>query len=271
MQKISSYIYSNRIQVVTDSGFYPVEWKQVYQRNVKIYQGVDNVIEFDIKNAQQRRMDVSTLIMKMVIMDDDSQEICTVDVTPIPLTTGLASCTIPANYIDNIAPQSLKYSLYVVNTDNTKTPIYGDVQYGMPGKIDLIGGAMPTKLPNLVIDTFMGYIDDHDPLNIVRTFTSEAAFVNPPNDNVSGESFEVDFMTENLDADVTVQFSDSAVISAETTWYDIETFTIDSNTSLVTKTYNEIIDFSNNVVWMRVKYVLNPLNIGSFKKIIIKR
>jgi len=53
MQKISSYLYSNRIQLMADvivlDSAYPVEWKIVYQRPIKIYKGVDNVIELDVK------------------------------------------------------------------------------------------------------------------------------------------------------------------------------------------------------------------------------
>jgi hypothetical protein len=42
----------------------------VYQRTLKIYKGINNVIEFDIKNADQKRIDLSTLTaMKLNVMD----------------------------------------------------------------------------------------------------------------------------------------------------------------------------------------------------------
>jgi hypothetical protein len=167
MQKISSYIYPNRIEMVSDTGYFPTEFRLVYQRLVKIYQGLDNIIEFDIKNSQQRRIDVSTLTIKMVVMDENLQEVCTVDVLPIPQTTGLASCTLPAIIIDKIVPQLLTYSLYNVSND-VKTPIYGDAQFGLKGKLHLIGGALPVKLPEIVITQFGLTYDDHDPNQVIK-------------------------------------------------------------------------------------------------------
>jgi hypothetical protein len=108
-------------------------------------------------------------------------------------------------------------------------------------------------------------------IKLSNNYYSESAYINPLNDNLVGEKFDVEFWPENLDADITVQFSDSAVISHATTWYNIDNFTITPSTSLLTKTYQEIVDFSNNVVWMRIKYVPTNTNIGNFKKVIVKK
>ena len=74
MQKISSYLYSNRIVINLDLASSPVEWRIVYQRNVKLYKGYDNIIELDIKNAEQRRFNVSALTLKCLTSDNGSQQ-----------------------------------------------------------------------------------------------------------------------------------------------------------------------------------------------------
>jgi len=61
MQKVQSYLYPNRVILLADVAGFTVENKVVYARNVKIYRGVDNVIEFDIQNADQKRIDLTTL------------------------------------------------------------------------------------------------------------------------------------------------------------------------------------------------------------------
>ena len=61
MQKISSYLYPNRVEVLADMASFNVEYTNVYQKNVKIYNGIDNTIEFDIKNADQKRIDLATI------------------------------------------------------------------------------------------------------------------------------------------------------------------------------------------------------------------
>ena len=74
MQKISSYLYPNRIQLLANLASFNVEYTNVYQRTIKIYKGVDNVLEFDIKNADQKRLDLITTPLvsnlKLNLMDE---------------------------------------------------------------------------------------------------------------------------------------------------------------------------------------------------------
>lgn len=269
MQKISSYIYKNRVQVVSDTGYFSTEWRIVYQRTIKIYKGIDNVIEFDIKNGQQRRIDVSNLTMKMVIMDQFSEEVCTVDVVPLQNSKGFASCTIPANLLSSIVPQLLKYSVYVSNNDGTKSPIYGDTQYGMIGSMELISGAIPETMKPMVIDTFTFLQDDSAFPVVVNHYYSEAAEINPPNDYVTHQHINLDFIVNNLDADISVEITDYAVISTATEWTTIENFSVAPSTTRVYKQYNQIIDYSNNVGWLRVKYTPKNDSTGKIEKITI--
>ena len=124
MQKISSYLYSNRLTVVADLASYPVEWKPVYQRNIKIYKGMKNTVEFDIRNADQKRVNISSYNLKCLIMDNFDQEVLTVDVSAVPNTTGLATMTIYAQDVAYISPQFLKYTLYILGENEEKTPLY---------------------------------------------------------------------------------------------------------------------------------------------------
>lgn len=70
MQKIQSYLYPNRVILLADLAGFTVENTIVYARTIKIYNGIDNVIEFDIQNADQKRIDLSTLgNIEMNVMD----------------------------------------------------------------------------------------------------------------------------------------------------------------------------------------------------------
>ena len=61
MQKVQSYLYPNRIILLADLAGFTVENRVVYARTIKIYHGIDNVIQFDIQNADQKRIDLTTL------------------------------------------------------------------------------------------------------------------------------------------------------------------------------------------------------------------
>ena len=69
MQKASSYLYPNRIQVHTNVTSTSIqEWRIVYQRNIKIYKGLTNIIEFDVKNAEQKRIYISGYTITCVML-----------------------------------------------------------------------------------------------------------------------------------------------------------------------------------------------------------
>jgi hypothetical protein len=117
MQKIQSYLYPNRIILLADLAGFTVENKVVYARTIKIYQGIDNVIELDIQNADQKRIDLTTLSNITVhVMDasgnnlDDSPyyptllSTATATNATVVATTGKASTTtitIPNTHIVN--------------------------------------------------------------------------------------------------------------------------------------------------------------------------
>lgn len=161
MQKISSYLYPNRIELLIDLAGFTVEFTSVYQRNVKIYNGIDNTIEFDIKNADQKRIDLSTLsIINLNIMDVSGTALpnSPYRIDPIVEKKGIATVTIPQDDLAQLSPQFLKYSVSTIK-NGRDVMLYADTRFGAVGTIELIGNAMPTFRDDKVYNTFTGEID----------------------------------------------------------------------------------------------------------------
>jgi hypothetical protein len=149
MQKISTYLYKNRYQLVADLAGFLTEYKIVYQRQIKVYKGIDNTIEFDIKNADQKRIDLSTLdtdSIQMNVMDHNGYALpnSPYTITPLDQETlkGIASVTIPAVDIVDIDDQFLIFSISATQ-DDVPVILYGDTKFGAAGVIELIGTAFP--------------------------------------------------------------------------------------------------------------------------------
>ena len=265
MQKISSYLYSNKVAVNLNLASSPVEWRIVYQRKLKIYKGFDNVIELDIKNSDQKRIDVSDKTLKCVLMDTFGQEIYTASVIH-SATPGLATFTVPAEDISIIAPQFLRYTVYIENDDLTKSPIYGDTQFGVTGMIDLIGNALPQALAQKVIKTFT-YL--HDTVTSVKTFYSEAAEINPPNDITSEPEINVDLFFNGLAGNVKIQLTEDPVVSTATNWTTLETFAVTTADVFMTKNYGVLANYSKDKVWLRITYVRADSNTGKIDKVLV--
>lgn len=270
MQKISSYLYSNRISVVADLASYPTEWKIVYQRKLKIFKGYKNTLEFDIRNADQKKIDILNYNIKMLILDNFNTEVAIKDVSPILNSPGLATVTIDAADIYYLKPQFLKFTLYILNADGSKTLMYSDSQFGATGQIDLLDSAAIINREPQIIDTFLFVNNDGllNPTNI--TYSSESIEINPRNDINENHSVRLTFLPISLDAEIQVQITTDAVVHAFTEWTTLETFDITPSTDNISKVYNEVDDYSNNIGWLRIVYTPTSTNTGKFDKILVR-
>lgn len=169
MQKISSYLYPNRIQLLADLAGFTTEFTNVYQRTIKIYRGVDNVLEFDIKNADQKRIGLVDTVdpaytspitdIMLNIMDAEGNALPNSPYTVIPLgLKGIASATIPAADLDELKHQYLRYTV-TATKDTATIPLYADTRFGATGTIELVGDAMPVVRNDRVYSSFTSEID----------------------------------------------------------------------------------------------------------------
>lgn len=160
MQKISSYLYPNRIELLADLATFTVEYVNVYQRTIKIYKGIDNTIEFDIKNADQKRIDLATVSdIKLNVMDAGGKALPNSPYTLTPtVSRGIATVTIPKEDIADLDSQFLKYSVSCISNSN-ETLLYSDSRFSAVGTIELAGDAMPVIRADRVYDTFTAEID----------------------------------------------------------------------------------------------------------------
>lgn len=171
MRKISSYLYPNRIELLADLATFTVEYVNVYQRNVKIYKGIDNAIEFDIKNADQKRIDLTQFDqLQMNVMDASGNALPSspyeLQVTPL---RGIATATIPAIDLEKLTDQFLRYSVTATQNSNDVI-LYADTRFGMAGTLELHTNGMPVTRADRVYDTFTAEID----LKGVPTYHSSA-------------------------------------------------------------------------------------------------
>lgn len=162
MQKISRYLYPNRIELIADLPGFTVEFTNVYQRNIKIYNGIDNTIEFDIKNADQKRIDLTTITnIQMNVMDASGFKLPNSPYTITPTDIkGIATATIPAADLNNLTNQSLGFSV-TASKNNQDVMLYANSYFGAVGNIQLINNAMPITRKERVFNTFTAEIDLH--------------------------------------------------------------------------------------------------------------
>jgi hypothetical protein len=274
MQKISSYLYPNRINIVADVTLFPVRWNIVYQNRIKLYQGVDNVLTLDVKNSDQKRIDLDDLLgvgesIRMSIQDVMGKEFLVATVTP-SATKGLATVNIQETDLVNLDPQFLNFTIYKINSDTSKTVFYADTQFGVKGNMELVGSAVGTDTEPRYITRFAP-ITVSDPQPKIITYYSDAVEIRQPNylDSAVNDSVDLDFIFDGLAASITVEYTEDTVVSSNTVWTTLETFSVTTATTSVTKTYDNP-EYNRDANWLRVKYVRTTDNAGNIDKITIR-
>lgn len=71
MQKTYRYLANNRVTVVADLNGFVTEYKPVYQRTLEVYKGIDNLLHFEVKNHDQKNVDLVGYNPTLVVFDEN--------------------------------------------------------------------------------------------------------------------------------------------------------------------------------------------------------
>jgi hypothetical protein len=269
MQKIQSYLYPNRLILLADLAGFTVENTIVYQRTAKIYQGVDNVLEFDIQNADQKRLDLVTsptiTNLQMHVTDQAGNALPNSPYTVTTLETkGLASVTIPSTDLVDLKPQFFKFTVTATKGSNT-IPLYTDSKFGAVGSMELVASAMPLSGSNNKWEftqftgeiNFMGNVINHT--SAIPTKTYEAVPATTMNIRIDMTNFIGSVYVEaTTDMNVSVESFKDAPRLATMTYTVATTTTINFNDLPIGK-YNYFrVSWLNPNAWSQTGYTTNP-------------
>jgi hypothetical protein len=139
MQKISFYLLPNRIKVTTDVAGFNTELRQVYQRKIRLYKGIDNTIEFEVKNADGRKDVVADYEIVAKFFDNERKNVFTITGSPLAGKPGLMAITVPADTIAMLDPQLLSMAAFLRN-DNEERMLYSDADFNLALTVELNNG-----------------------------------------------------------------------------------------------------------------------------------
>jgi hypothetical protein len=263
MQKISTYLLKNRVQLLANLAAFPTEWTIVYQRQIKIYNGIDNTLEFDIKNADQKRLTLAVINdgdvveitnIQLNIMDQSGNELPNSPYTITPSSTikGIATVTIPQEDLVNLEDQFLKFSVTAISNGND-IMLYGDTRFGATGTIEIIGDALPVFSDPKTYDDFYGVGDFN---NTTITYTSSSINLKFK-DAVPPTLAEITVIVDDLDGQIWVEATKDTVVGNESFTYKgtrlVEQTVVPVDTTF---TFSDL-DISQ-YTYLRVNYTKDP-------------
>tara|TARA_Y100000022_G_scaffold91041_1_gene78538 strand:- start:6424 stop:7191 length:768 start_codon:yes stop_codon:yes gene_type:complete len=254
MQLVSRYLATNHSVVVSDGFTGKTEYRKVYQRNIKITKGIDNVITFEIKNSDHKPLSILNTYTPYVevFTEDDvllKRYIGTIKETSTPSYKGQFTINITDADTLNIDGQYLSYVVYLNKTaDATNTLTYADDQFGPSGTIELTGSAFPGARDSKEVVTFLND-------------TSSVVDAEPHiNSNVALHTAAI-YSTGFAG---TVKIQGTLGDNTSTSWFDITTATLSSPTTPHYVNFNGVFSF------LRFVKTNDAGNSGSIDKILVR-
>jgi len=165
MQQTSVYLYRNTLVGYINADNPPMErFNKVYNRNLKIFRSVDNRIDIQVKNYDQKGTDISAYNVVFSLIDAETKKIViSKDCIVRDPLSGRIFVTLTQRDVELIDEGMYHYSVVAetrsdINetqyTVTSRTPLYIDSQYGTIGNITVSGDVIGSFTPSVIVDKF---------------------------------------------------------------------------------------------------------------------
>ena len=173
----SVFFYFQRQIVILQSGFSGRIYLPQYAKPLTLNRGVDNQIQFQFLNQEQKPIDITgAQITCRVISQDGNVTLISTYLTLRYALTGIATLDLTASDLAAINPQKCYYSLEIpVGTFNY--PVFVDQNAGARGDMNIVDSVLPSFVPsaNVTIPTGQAFPNtnpEYSPANGYVYYTS---------------------------------------------------------------------------------------------------
>jgi hypothetical protein len=112
----------------------------VYSRPVKIYKGIDNPITLEVKNQDQKPVNLTGMSVIVHIQDPDASSIVSVITATISNAAGgRATFTVPAATVNGLTQRFYKILVKTISSGQAR-PAYIDQNYSVALDLEVLSG-----------------------------------------------------------------------------------------------------------------------------------
>lgn len=151
MYATSVFYYTQRQIVVLLTGYSPRKYMPVYAKPLTLHKGVDNQIQFQFLNQEQKPVDITGKEITCRIISYDGTEVLIQKALTLQLPlTGIAALFLNPAELENIVPQKAYYSLEIP-VGSFDFPVFVDQNAGARGDMNIVNSVLPSFIPSAEI------------------------------------------------------------------------------------------------------------------------
>jgi hypothetical protein len=274
MQYSPVYLYPNVIMAYTNAldslsgGF-----RKVYQRTLKIYRGTDNKLDLQVRNGDQKAIDISGNYLVFNLFSRETQELLLkkdcIETNDSSLSKGKISVLLTESELADIEPSFYNFTVHIETRETigvseyrviSRTPLYVDSQFGAIGTIDIRGEIDGLPKDSNEYIAFKKYVDF---TNQDTWYTSSIIDANRSL-STSSSQHTFQFYTNDLIGNIEIQASLEKGASPNT-WTTVKEIVRGDSSGSFDKTFYENIE--GKFSFFRIKYT--PIS-GTIDKILYR-
>ena len=148
MYTTSVFVYTQRQIVVLLFGNSPRKYMPVYAKPLTLNKGVDNKIQFQFLNQEQKPVDITGKSITCRILNYNGTQVLVRKALDLDFAlTGIASLNLNAADIEDIDPQKAYYSLEIP-VGAFDYPVFVDSNAGARGDMNIVNSVLPSFVPS---------------------------------------------------------------------------------------------------------------------------
>jgi hypothetical protein len=142
------FFYTQRNTVVLLSGFSPRRYMPVYAKTLTLHKGVNNQIQFQFLNQEQKPVDITGKSITCRILNyEGNQILLQKDLTIQFGATGISALMLNPGELIDIEAQKCYYTLEIPVND-FDYPVFVDQNAGARGVMNIVNSVLPNFLPS---------------------------------------------------------------------------------------------------------------------------
>jgi hypothetical protein len=259
---VTVYVYDDTHTVIVNTSASQGS-TTMYDKTIKLYQGIDNTVKFALKDNDRKAVDLTNLTVTFNVLDAVTSE--TIIARPLTVSNavqGLAQINLPASDLDDVSGGLYNYSLYTTNTSSEQQVVYTDLNEAAKGTLEVVEGVSSSPRVTEEMSTFIYDTAQWYNSNAVSGATER---------NLTSTNHTIATYTSSFDGVYKVQGNMNTTASTnDADWFDI---TLDNGNASVTVTNTTAIEsynFTTQAKWIRVAYDPDPSNSGTFDKVLLR-
>lgn len=151
MYSTSVFVFTQRQIVILLSGFSARKYMPVYAKPLTLHKGVDNQIQFQFLDQEQKPVNITGKSITCRIISYDGTEVLLQKALTLQLpATGIAALILNASDIEDIPAQKAYYSLEIP-VGEFNYPVFVDQNAGARGDLNIVNSVLPSFIPSMPI------------------------------------------------------------------------------------------------------------------------